>query len=136
MKPLDKFNILLTALAGIGFLLFGAWILTTPLEALARFGIILAPEPVHRIEIRAFYGGLEIGLGLLLLKFAFDSAYRRAGLWLVLASYGALALARIVGIVAESAPTPQMAWIALAVEAGFGLLAALALMTSRGGSPS
>ncbi|MEM6573475.1 MAG: DUF4345 family protein [Pseudomonadota bacterium] len=132
MKLLDNFNILLIALAGIGFLVFGAWILATPLEALARFGIILAPEPVHRIEIRAFYGGLEIGLGLLLLKFAFDRSYRRAGLWLVFASYGALAGGRIVGIVAEAGPTPQMAWIALAVELFFGVLGAVALFAGRG----
>lgn len=131
MKLLNNLNILLIALSGTGFLMFGGWLLLSPLEGLASFGLVLAPEPVHRIEIRAFYGGLEIGLGLLLLKFGFSSAYRRAGLWLVMASYGALGLARIVGILAETGPLPQMVWIALAVELGLGLAALLALLAGR-----
>ncbi|MFK7957736.1 MAG: DUF4345 family protein [Lysobacterales bacterium] len=129
-------NILLIALSGAAFLIFGVWLLVSPLEGLASFGVNLAAEPTHRIEIRAFYGGLEIGLGLLLLKFAFSAQYRRAGLWLVVASYGALAAARIVGIVAESGAIPQMAWVALAVELALGVLGLAALMMSRNGEPS
>ncbi len=132
----NKANILLIALSGGAFLIFGIWLLSSPLEGLASFGIHLAAEPAHRIEIRAFYGGLEIGLGLLLLKFAIHSEYRRAGLWLVFASYGALAAARIVGISAESGPIPNTVWFALAVELAFGVLGLLALTIRQDGEPS
>lgn len=128
MTLTQKLNAVLITLSGAGFLLFGIWLLMSPLEGLAQFGLTLAPEITHRVEIRAFYGGLEIGLGLLLLKFGLSRRYRRAGLWLVTASYGALGAARTLAIVLETDPIPSTIWIALAVELALGGLGVLGLL--------
>lgn len=112
-------------IAGLGFTGFGIACLVAPLETLASAGVILS-GPVAAAEIRAFYGGLEIGLGICLLLAAGSVRHHRAGLVLCLATYGAIGLARALGMALDGVATPFL-WTALAVELGLAAMAAISL---------
>lgn len=116
-------------IAGLCFLGFGAAFLIAPLETLGATGIVLSGD-LAATELRAFYGGLEVGLGLLLLAAARCPAYQRAGLWLCLASYGGIGLARLLGIALAGSGTPFL-WFALATELGLAAAAGWLLGRSR-----
>ncbi len=79
-------------LASLGFLGFGAAALMAPVAVMAGADLVLT-DPRAIVEIRAFYGGLELALGVLLL-FAFKARYQAVGLVLGFASYFGIALAR------------------------------------------
>ncbi|MCK7594383.1 DUF4345 family protein [Pseudomarimonas salicorniae] len=115
--------------AGLGFVGFGLAFLVAPLRTLAEAGIEIEGA-LAAVELRAFYGGLELGLGSLLLAAALREEYRRAGLWLCLASYGAIGLTRAAGMWVEGVSTPFL-WFAVAVEIGLGAGAALALRSNQ-----
>lgn len=122
---MKTFPMLLLILAGIGFLGFGLWLLIDPAGGLAKVGIA-GSTPTGRIELRAFYGGMEIGLGAFLIACAMRPEWQVAGLWLVLLANGGTALARLIGIGLAGAFSPFLAG-ALVWELGFSALAALAL---------
>lgn len=116
---------ILLAVAGLGFLGFGIACLLAPLQVLAMAGVQVEGAAAAT-ELRAMYGGLELGLALLLLAAAVKPAWLGPGLWLCLASYGGLGLARGVGMWIAQLTTPFFV-IALLLELGLALLAALAL---------
>lgn len=126
---MDRFAIIVLLLAGLGFLAFGAWLLVDPTGGLARVGIG-SLNTGGTIELRAFYGGLEVGLGLFLLACAWHPEWRVPGLWLVLLANLAIGLARVYGIASTGVFNAFFGW-ALAWEFGFPLLAALALLTEH-----
>ncbi len=115
-------------LSGLGFIGFGLACLIAPLEVLGAAGLITTGD-VAATEIRAFYGGLELGLGTLIIASALNPAYRRAGLWLCFAAYGGIGLARTLGMLLTGAATPFL-WFALATELALALLAGLSLLRS------
>lgn len=119
---------LVLILAGIGFLAFGLWLLIDPAGGLSKVGIA-GTTATGRIELRAFYGGMEIGLGAFLIACAMRPEWQVAGLWLVLLANGGTALARLIGIGLAGAFSPFLAG-ALVWELGFSALAALALRQS------
>lgn len=120
-------NVLLF-LAGLGFLGFGVWLLIDPVGGLAQVQIA-GQSAVGVIELRAFYGGLEVGLGAFLLACAARPDWQRPGLWLVLLGNGCIGLTRLAGIALTGVFTPFFAY-ALAWELGFSALALLALRRS------
>ena len=114
-------------LAGLLFLGFGAWMATEP-EALGRFVRFDTTDPLTLTEVRAFYGGLEIGLGLFLLGCAALGRALRPALILVALVFGLTAAARIAGIVLDR-PDNRTVYAFLAVEllgAVLGLVGAFA----------
>jgi hypothetical protein len=114
-------------LGGLGFLAFGLAFLIAPLQTLAAAGIELSGD-LAATELRAFYGGLEIALGGLLIAADLTGA-RRHGLILCLASYGGIGLARGLGIALAGSATPFL-WAALATELTLASLAALSLRSA------
>lgn len=126
---MERFATTVLGLAGLGFLGFGVAIVAAPATVLSPVGV--SATAAGWVELRAFYGGLELGLGAALLACAARAAWRRPGLWLVVLGNGGIALARILGIVATGEFTPFFAW-ALAWELGFTLAAALALARKTG----
>ena len=118
-------------LGGLGFLGFGVAFLVQPLETLAAAGLSLRGD-VAATEIRAFYGGLEIALGALLIA-ADLRGRRREGLILSLASYGGIGAARLLGIVLAGGASPFL-WFALATEGTLAGLSAAALRGTSAGS--
>lgn len=107
---------LVLVIGGVGFLAFGAWLFVAPQAGMAMLGIVV-PEGAASTEIRAFYGGLELGLGALLLAAVHKVQYQRAGLVLGCASYGAIGAARVLGILIDRDPSSFLLF-ALAVELG------------------
>jgi len=115
-------------LAALGFLGFGTAALIAPVAVMAGADLALV-DPRAIVEIRAFYGGLEISLGILLVL-AFRAKYQAAGLILGFASYLGIALARGLGMLITSTSS-NFLWIALAVELFFALLCGLAWRRQR-----
>lgn len=112
-------------LGGLGFLAFGLAFLIAPLETMAAAGLPLQGD-LAATELRAFYGGLEIALGMLLIAADLRPAARRHGLILSLASFGGIGAARLLGIVLAGSATAFL-WAALATELTLAALSALAL---------
>lgn len=125
---MERFAAIVLALAGLGFLGFGAAIVVDPAGVLAPVGI--SGTAAGLVELRAFYGGLELGLGAFLLACAACPGWRRPGLWAVLAVNGGIAAARLLGIATSGEFTTFFAY-ALVWELGFTGAAALALWRGR-----
>ena len=113
---MNAFRIAVLALAGLGFLGFGLWFL-----------VITATGAPAATEFRAFYGGLEVGLGLLMLVAAAKPEWRSAGLWLVIATNGGIAAGRLLGVALDGVWVPFFTY-ALVWEVGFAVLAAVGLL--------
>ena len=124
---MKHFPTLVLALAALAFLGFGLWLLADPGGALGRIGI-QAHSITGLVELRAFYGGMEVGLGLFLGACALRPGWRVAGLWLVLLSSGGAGCARLAGMLQADTGFGGYLAGALAWELGFALLAALALL--------
>lgn len=123
------FNLIVLWLGGLGFLAFGAAFLLSPLPTMLMSGIALE-GPLAATELMAFYGGLELALGSLILACALQPARRRDGLWLMLVVYAGIGLSRLAGMLAHGTDTSFLR-IALALELGLALLAAIGLRGTR-----
>lgn len=122
---MSQFPVIVLVLAGLGFAGFGLWLVFDP-GGMARVDIV-SSAPQGLVELRAFYGGCELGLGAFLLACAAKPEWREAGLWLVLLANGATGLARVLGIaLAGWLFTPFLVG-ALVWEFGFAALGAWAL---------
>ena len=115
-------------LGGLGFLGFGLAFLLAPVETLAKGGWVMSGDGAAT-ELRAFYGGLEIALGALLLA-ADLRGRRREGLLLCLASYGCIAGARLLGI-AMAGGANDFLWFSLGTELLLAVMAAVSLRAGR-----
>ena len=124
---MKTFPIALLMLAGMGFLGFGVWLIVDPVGGLATVGIA-ARNPAGLIELRALYGGLELGLGAFFLLCAARPDWQRPGLWAVLLGNGGIGLTRLAGIALSGVFTPFFA-AALVWELGFAVLAGWALQS-------
>jgi hypothetical protein len=116
-------------LSGLGFIAFGAAFMLDPLGTLAATGIVLSGD-LAAAELRAFYGGFELGVGALILASDLAARHRPYGLLLAFGAYGGIAIGRTIGMLAGSVATPFL-WFALAVEVVLAVLALVALMRLR-----
>lgn len=116
---------------GLGFVGFGLAFLFAPLATMAMAGIPLQ-GPLAATELMAFYGGLELALGALLLACVLRPARRRDGLLLMASAYGGIGLARLAGMVAHGADSGFLR-AALGLELGLALLAVVVLAATRRG---
>lgn len=124
----------LVVLAGLGFLGYGIAFLIAPDATLAGAGLQLKGTG-GSVELRAFYGGLELGLGGWLVIAGLHAKPRRdpllrPALWLTLASNGGIGCSRLLALALGGAWNPFFGY-ALPWELGFALLAAVALWFSR-----
>lgn len=111
-------------LAGLGFIAFGIAFIVDPLGTLGATGIAISGD-LAATELRAFYGGLELGLGGFLIATDLVAGMRRTGLLLCATSYGSIGLARLLGIALAGSATPFL-WFALATELAFCVLGLVA----------
>ena len=119
------FPTVVIALCALGFVGFGLWLLADP-AALEKVGI-QATSQVGTVELRAFYGGMELGLGIFLALCLWRPQWQSAGLWLVLLTNGGAGLARLLAVgMGGVAVEGYLGW-ALLWELGFAALAGLAL---------
>lgn len=110
--------------AGLMYLGFGIVLLISPGE-MARWVKLGLDHPSARTEVRAFYGGLEIGLGVFLLLSACRTGWMAPGLLAALLIFGGTAIARVVGMVLDHSSERTMITILL-VELVFAAAAAVA----------
>jgi len=95
------------------FLGFGSWLFIAP-QALETLGVQLL-EPAARIDVRATYGGMELGLAAFLGLCLLRAGWVRVGLTAagcVIAGFGC---ARLAAIALEGQGTPMM-WSFVAIE--------------------
>lgn len=98
----------------LSFAVFGVWLLARP-AALQGVGVA-AENADGRAELRAMYGGLELGiagfLGLCLLR----PDFTEPGLWLQLLALGGLVLGRLIGISVEKGGVSRLIWFFASIE--------------------
>lgn len=119
-------------LVGLGFLGFGGWLALSPQTALEPLGI--HATAAGWIELRAFYGGLELGLAVFLFMAALRPDWRRAGLWVALLGNAGIGLTRLASLALGGEFTTYFGY-ALAWELGFAALAGVCLMLEKPASP-
>jgi hypothetical protein len=98
-----RFSLAATALA---FFFFGTWLLIQP-EALGQLGIQL-PTDSARVEIRAIYGGFEIGIGAFFLLALRHPQWYRPALLLQTLSLAGLGLTRLFAALLAVEPHPML----------------------------
>jgi hypothetical protein len=111
-------------LAGLAYAGFGILTLAWP-QSMGILGVELA-RPAAVTEIRAFYGGLELGMALFFFRAMRDAAWHRPALFVQAASLGGVVLARLIGIVIDGSGEPLVLLLA-AGEGACGLLGFIAL---------
>lgn len=87
-------------LLGLSFAAFGLWALARPLHFATLLGFELSNAQALT-EMRAFYGGLELGLGLFFIVCALRVDLARAGLVLGVVSLSAVATTRLYGLIVD-----------------------------------
>lgn len=118
---LNTLSLALTALAYGGF---GAWLLVSP-SSMEAVGLALT-TPAGYTEIRAFYGGLELGCAAFFVLAALRPGWHIPGLVLQATSLGGAALGRVAGLVIDGT-RDGLVYGLLAAEA-FAAVVALALL--------
>jgi len=93
---------------------FGVWLLVDP-GALGAIGIELS-TPAARTDVRATYGGFDLGVAALLFICASRKQWHRIGLIGAGCVAGGFGLGRLTGILLEGGAGPEMWWF-LALEA-------------------
>ena len=124
-----KLAIGLTAAAFTGF---GAALMAKPERILKMVGI-RAANANGRTELRAMYGGMEMGFGVFFAMAALKEEWRRPALTAIVCAIGALGATRIATAIAEGAD-PMMYALA-APEVTATALAAIALATDGRRNP-
>jgi hypothetical protein len=111
------------------FLVFGVIFLVGPAGA-GRVAGFETMGAYGRTEIRAFYGGMEVGLGAFLLAAVWVRSWSCPALWLVALLVGATAAGRAIGFAVEGQAT-GIHVVYVAIEAGLALAAAGSLPACR-----
>lgn len=120
----------LLALAALGFAAFGLWGVVNPVGMLATVGV-RPTSSLGEVELRAMYGGLELGIAAFLAYCVLDTNNVSVGLFAAACLYGGLGGVR--ALAALRAPGVEgMAWVLVAVEAVAVGLCLLGLRLARG----
>ncbi|MEM7611277.1 MAG: DUF4345 family protein [Pseudomonadota bacterium] len=120
-------------LFGLITLAFGVWSLFAPesLAALIKWGIV---APASITEIRAFYGGVEIGLAAFWIAGALKPDLTRGALLSMLLVWGMVVISRGAGIILDDSYSSTMlgALIAEVAAAVMAFISLRRLPASRG----
>lgn len=101
---------------------FGVGFLFAPARFAALVGLRMDSTTAIS-DVRAVYGGFEIGMALLLIWCMLDPGRTRLGLGVTALVFGAVAASRLIGVLADR-PVTSLTLKILAVEAGTALIAA------------
>lgn len=105
---------LVLAAGALAFAIFGVWLLAVP-GALKAVGITPA-SPEARTELRAMYGGLELGIAAFLLLCITRTEWHGPGLLLQALAIGGLAAARLIAIAIERGRVRGLLWFFASLE--------------------
>lgn len=120
---MDKALVLVTAMV---FFLYGLIFMLLPEQALVFVvqGQINSSSGV--IDLRATYGGMSVGVGMILFLLAINKDTLKIGLWSVVILMSGMAIGRVIGMVLDGAPNLFM-YIYLVLELVAIMLALLVL---------
>lgn len=107
------------------FVVVGAGFLLIPSQY-ANILEISLPTAMARTDVRATYGGLELGFGIFLILCGVRREWIRPGLWALALTVGGFATGRLVGLVAEGTIN-RFLLIFLVLELAVTLLAVVLL---------
>lgn len=125
MQRLPQILVILSAIAFGGL---GIVFLTDPARLAGT--VELGTSPFQTIELRAMYGGLELGVALFLLWCAAAPKRVELGLWFSLFAFAGLGLGRLAGILLSGvAGGPH--WMLVTIEAAAVLLSLVGLTVIR-----
>lgn len=116
--------------AGAFSIIAGAAYLLAPIEMARLIGMEL-PTAEAVIDVRGFYGGQLIGMGVVFLLGVRMPSLVVPGLVLATASLGGTALGRIYGIIVAGSCSPLIAGL-IVLEAGSAIVAVLLLRREQG----
>lgn len=108
---------------------FGAAYLARP-RAMAKLTHFELPSPTAVTEIRAFYGGMELGLAVLLVVCAIRPDWAGAGLLALALLSGGTVVARLIGFAVDGSATAFL-WKVLAAEVLVAALGVVGLIVLR-----
>ncbi|HEX9938479.1 MAG TPA: DUF4345 domain-containing protein [Longimicrobium sp.] len=120
----DRFARVSLLLAALGLVGFGLPLLVRP-SLLGIVGLEFA-RPAAATEIRAFYGGLELGLAAFFIAASRREDWVRPALAAQVLAFGGIVLARLIGIVVDGSAEPMILVFA-ALEGAGAILGAVAL---------
>ncbi len=121
---------LVVVIVALVFIGLGAWAVADVRGMVSLVGVVPG-GPGSELELRAMYGGLELGLGAFLLWCVANKSTVRIGLMCVAATIGGLGLTRLVGIVMDP-NQPSMQLLLATAELATTALAAIELFRQRG----
>ena len=119
------FAVIVLLLAGLQLFAFGVMAAFDPVGLLGPLGFVLSSNEAIT-EARAFYGGAEIGLGLLMSACALKPRWREAGLVLVAACFAGIGSVRALAMALSGTHTKFLVF-ALSVEVVLVVLSLWAL---------
>jgi|GEM_PF-411701 hypothetical protein len=105
--PLPRASRIVLAFDGVAYLALGLWLCADPTGGLAGVQVA-ALNPIGETELRAMYGGLEVGLGIFGLHAARNAALGVAALWANVYVLTGLAAARAAGVLLGGGDSPIM----------------------------
>jgi len=111
------------------FVVVGAGFLLIP----RQFGGVLElslPTAMARTDVRATYGGLELGFGIFLILCVVRREWIGPGLWALALTVGGFAIGRVVGFIAEGTINNFMLFF-LVLELAVALVALFLLRRMR-----
>ncbi len=126
------FSRIVLAASGVVFVGFGVAFLLWPSRMALRVGIPLVTM-TGTTDVRAIYGGMEIGFGAFMLIASARRAWVLPGLVAALCALAAMALSRALGIALDGGPDPLTSAL-LASEVSGAAITLLALLVERRGS--
>jgi hypothetical protein len=128
-SPHAKTTRLVLLAIGAGFVAFGVAFLLAPAKV-AGFADLSTTGKNGLIELRAFYGGIELGLGAYFAIAALRSSWHVPALWAAFMAMLGVVGARIYGISVEGS-AGAMIYVFLAVEIAALVLAVFGLAKTR-----
>lgn len=111
------------------FIVVGAGFLVIPKQSADVLEISL-PTAMARTDMRATYGGLELGFGIFLILCVVRREWMRPGLWALALTVGGFATGRLVGLIVEGTINNFMLFF-LVLELAVALLAVFLLPRSK-----
>ncbi|RME45319.1 MAG: DUF4345 domain-containing protein, partial [Deltaproteobacteria bacterium] len=109
-----RLSSIVLSVAGFVYALLGFLFLFAPVT-MGRWILLSVPSAAAAIEIRAFYGGLEVGLGAFLLYCGNRPATVIVGLVAMTLCTGGILVGRLTGIFLDGSPE-KMTLVSMIVE--------------------